>query len=414
MRKIRVGSDFSGVGAFNQALMKLGIDYDEVFACDIDNNARTTFVYNYGEPKYYPKNVYDRLIPDQSLDIYMTSPPCQSFSIAGKRKGENDDRGVLFYNSHEFIKRNKPRFFIFENVEGLLSIDKGGVFGAWIDLLGGKSINGVGNLFPHTNSVPYHIYYKVLNTRDYGIPQNRKRVFIVGIRDDQDNYFKFPVEEKLKLKLKDLLEEEVDEKYYLSEKTVNSLLKHRERHLAKGNGFGFNPIDLDKKAYSGAILTSSSKNSDNFLKVKSNTKKGHEIAKIGDSVNYSFPSSKTRRGRVGKSVAQTLDTSCNIGTFVADMRGDNVLRIRNEGVSPCITASMRAGEQFKLNTGSNPPIHNYKNNRFRRLTPRECFRLQGFPDTFDFSVVSDMQAYKQAGNSITVDVLAKIIKNLKL
>lgn len=128
MKKIKVGSDFSGVGAFNQALQRLGIDYEEVFACDMDKYARQTFIHNYGEPDYYPENVYDREIPKESLDIYMTSPPCQSFSLAGKRKGEDDERGILFYNSHEFIKVNKPRYFIFENVKGLLSDDNGNTF----------------------------------------------------------------------------------------------------------------------------------------------------------------------------------------------------------------------------------------------------------------------------------------------
>ena len=122
---IKVGSDFSGVGAFDQTLKRLIIDYETIFACDMDKYARKTFIHNYGEPKYYPENVYDREIPTKSLDIYMTSPPCQAFSLAGKRKGEDDKRGILFYNSHEFIKKNNPRYFIFENVKGLLSDDGG-------------------------------------------------------------------------------------------------------------------------------------------------------------------------------------------------------------------------------------------------------------------------------------------------
>ena len=111
-KKIRVGSDFSGVGAFNQALNRLGINYDEIFACDMDKYARQSFIHNYGKPKCYPENVYDRKIPKEALDIFMSSPPCQSFSIAGKRKGETDSRGILFYNTHEFIEKNRPRFFL--------------------------------------------------------------------------------------------------------------------------------------------------------------------------------------------------------------------------------------------------------------------------------------------------------------
>ena len=210
---IKIGSDFSGVGAFNQALNRLGIEYDELFACDLDKYARQTFELNYGKPKDFPKDVYEREIPKLSLDIYMTSPPCQAFSMAGKRMGKDDQRGILFFNSLEFIKENKPRYFIFENVKGLLSHykqDKNAVYGRtfqeWINYLGGKSVNGVHTFFPYEDSVPYHIYFQVLNAKHYGIPQNRERVFIIGIRDDEDNDFQFPKPIPLEKRLKDVLE----------------------------------------------------------------------------------------------------------------------------------------------------------------------------------------------------------------
>ena len=225
---IKVGSDFSGVGAFNQALIRLGIKYEEVFACDMDKYARQTFILNYGEPKYYPENVYNRDIPSESLDIFMTSPPCQSFSLAGKRKGEDSKNGVLFYNSHEFIKVNKPRYFIFENVKGLLSDDSGKTFQKWIDYLGGKSVNGNPVIFPHENATPYHVYYQVMNAKHYGVPQNRERIFIIGIRDDSDNDFSFPKPFPLEKRLKDVLESEVDEKYFLSDKMIEYLVKHQD------------------------------------------------------------------------------------------------------------------------------------------------------------------------------------------
>jgi DNA (cytosine-5)-methyltransferase 1 len=217
---IKVGSDFSGVGAFNQALRRLGVEYQEIFACDMDKYARQTFIHNYGEPKYYPTNVYDREIPSESLDIYMTSPPCQAFSLAGKRLGKDDKRGILFFNSLEFIQVNKPRYFIFENVKGLLSDDGGKTFSEWVNLLGGKSVNGLPVLFPYEDSVPYHLYWKVLNAKNHGVPQNRERVFLIGIRDDSDNTFRFPAEEHLTKRLKDVLEEDVDDKYFLSEKMI--------------------------------------------------------------------------------------------------------------------------------------------------------------------------------------------------
>lgn len=226
---IKTGSDFSGVGAFDQALSRLGIEQDKLFACDMDKYARQTYVLNYGEPKYYPENVYDREIPSDSLDIYMTSPPCQSFSLAGKRKGEDSKNGVLFYNSHEFIRKNNPRYFIFENVKGLLSDDGGKTFQRWIDYLGGKSVNGNPVIFPHDEATPYHVYYQVMNAKHYGVPQNRERIFIIGIRDDVDNEFSFPKPFHLVKRLKDVLESEVDEKYFLSEKMMEGLIKSGDK-----------------------------------------------------------------------------------------------------------------------------------------------------------------------------------------
>ena len=266
---IDTGSDFSGVGAFDQALKRLGIDYETIFACDMDKYARQTFIHNYGKPKYYPENVYDREIPSESLDIYITSPPCQAFSLAGKRKGEEDKRGILFYNSHEFIKKNNPRYFIFENVKGLLSDDNGKTFARWIDYLGGKSVNGNPVIFPHEESVSYHVYHKVLNAKNYGVPQNRERVFIIGIRDDPDNNFSFPKEIPLIKRLKDILEENVDEKYYLSDKQIEYMQVSKFEHSNRIH-------DIYK--VSPTLTTMQGGGQEPKIKIKSATSKGYEIA----------------------------------------------------------------------------------------------------------------------------------------
>src|SRR5690554_5902700 len=125
MKQINIGSDFSGIGAFDHAVKRVcdreQIKVNNIFACDMDKFARQAYLANNDAPGYYPTDVYEREITKESLDIYMTSPPCQAFSLAGKRKGKDDERGILFFNSHEFIKKNNPRFFIFENVKGLLS-----------------------------------------------------------------------------------------------------------------------------------------------------------------------------------------------------------------------------------------------------------------------------------------------------
>jgi len=405
---IKVGSDFSGVGAFNQVLIRLGIEYKELFACDMDKYARQTFIHNYGEPEYYPTNVYDRQIPSESLDIYMTSPPCQAFSLAGKRLGKDDKRGILFFNSHEFIQVNKPRYFIFENVKGLLSDDGGKTFQEWVNMLGGKSVNGVPVLFPYDDSVPYHLYWKLLNAKHHGVPQNRERVFLIGIRDDVDNDFQFPKEEHLSKKLKDVLENSVDDKYFLSENTIEKLIDYDIKQKENGNGFGAKFHDINGNM---SALKVGGGGCDDLIKIKSGTAKGYEQAKEGDSINFSVPNSETRRGRVGKGVVQTLDTGCNQGVMIGDYRSDEGFRWRQDGNSHAIMAMMR--DTWKENfTGQNPPIIN-KDYKIRRLTPRECFRLMDFPDTFTWPV-SDSQAYKQAGNSIVVNVLYKIIKNLSL
>lgn len=401
---LKVGSDFSGVGAFNQALIRLGVEYKEVFACDMDKFARETFIHNYGEPEYYPTNVYDRAIPSESLDVYMTSPPCQAFSLAGKRLGKDDKRGILFFNSHEFIQVNKPRFFIFENVKGLLSDDGGKTFQEWVNMLGGKSVNGVPVLFPYEESVPYHLYWQVLNAKHHGVPQNRERVFLIGIRDDVDNRFQFPREEHLTKRLKDVLEDEVDEKYFLSEKMINGFLAHNKRHIEEKNQTGFNWKPKDETEIAACLRANAAlAATDNTIQVKSATSKGYEEATIGDSINFSVPNSETRRGRVGKGVAQTLDTSCNQGVLApinATYRHafDGFKGFDN--MSPTIKSSQGSGNQIIINN-------------IRRLTPRECFRLMDFPDTFTWPV-SDSQAYKQAGNSIVVNVLYKILKQLPL
>lgn len=384
---IKVGSDFSGVGAFNQALMRLGIDYQEVFACDMDKFARQTFIHNYGEPEYYPMNVYDREIPKESLDIYMTSPPCQAFSMAGKRLGKEDARGILFFNSLEFIQGNNPRFFIFENVKGLLSHDKdnkkdkiGRTFKEWIDYLGGKSVNGITTMMPIDGAIPYHLHYKVLNAKKHGVPQNRERVFLIGIRDDQDNTFTWPPEEELTKRLKDVLEDSVDDKYFLSEKMINYVSKDRlgNNNLIVNREIA-NTITFEIKKMQRSIQ-------DNY---------------IMDVMLYNQP-----KQFLINSTSEKIINLGNINPSGIGMNG-NVFDVH--GISPTLWSGHGEGIKIKLK-GIGIQDDNYK---IRRLTPRECFRLMDFPDTFTWPV-SDSQAYKQAGNSIVVRVLEKIINNLPL
>lgn len=407
---IKIGSDFSGVGAFNQALKRLGIEYDELFACDMDKYARQTFELNYGKPKDFPFDVYEREIPKESLDIYMTSPPCQAFSMAGKRLGKEDQRGILFFNSLEFIQENKPRYFIFENVKGLLSHDKqdknaeyGRTFQEWINYLGGKSVNGVHTFFPYEDAVPYHIYFQVLNAKHYGIPQNRERIFIIGIRDDEDNNFQFPKPFPLEKRLKDVLETKVDEKYFLSDTMLTWIDKHREKRSSSGK-YPFTEED----DYTGCITARYNK-------------MGAEDIFIG-AIRGRNPQNPLSRVS-GLPTEQMLEINENgTSNALTTVQKDNVVieMIKTQygkhqqdcfydynGIIGTIPAGTHGNTAYFTQT-----LMPCKQ-RIRRLTPLECFRLMDFNEYFKWNV-SDSQAYKQAGNSICVGLLAAIISKLNI
>ena len=248
----------------------------------------------------------------------------------------------------------------------MLSDDGGRTFQEWVNLLGGKSVNGVPVLFPYDESVPYHLYWQVLNAKHHGVPQNRERVFLIGIRDDADNRFQFPREEHLTKRLKDVLEDDVDDKYFLSEKMIG-YLENRSDNFNNGK------INYrTENDYATAITKSSSSLdiSDNIIKVKYSDKRLNATLK-----KHELPTGKP----------MMLDTYNQ--------------SIHNE--SPALKE----------------PHHNdsrlWDGYQVRKLTPRECFRLMDFPDSFTWPV-SDSQAYKQAGNSIVVNVLYKILKQLPL
>jgi DNA (cytosine-5)-methyltransferase 1 len=419
---ITYGTDFSGAGAFEFALKRVsekkGFKTKNLFACDIDKWVKKSFLANHEEPDNFYSDVYERDIPKNPMDIYVTTPPCQTFSLLGKREGKLDKRGILFFNSLEFIEVNKPRFFIFENVKGLLSHDKsknskskyGKTFSEWINLLGGKSINGINNLFPYPESVPYHLYFRVLNSKHYGVPQNRERVFIVGIRDDVDNNFEWPEKIKKRKHLIEILEKKVDEKYYLTQHQIDYYLKGNEKHKLKNNGFLFEPSDGKKEAK--AITTKAgSRPTDNFIIIPANTKKGFDVMTESDSLNLSNPSSTTRRGRVGVGVLQTLDTHCMQAVIQLNESKES------NGIQPYVQNRIydANGIAPNLDTECGRPkylIENY----LRRLTPLECFRAQDFPDSFVEKAkkegVSDNQLYKQAGNSVTVKLFELILEKL--
>jgi DNA (cytosine-5)-methyltransferase 1 len=403
---IKIGSQFSGVGAFDTALKRLNINFENVYQAEWDKYARKTYLANNEEPEYYVEDVNNTPISEitekhGSLDIVMFSPPCQAFSLAGKRLGKNDPkgRGILFFNSLEFIEQNKPRFFIFENVKGLLSDDGGNTFNEWLNYLGGKSVNGTGTMFPIDGCVPYHIYWKVLNAKDYGVPQNRERVFIVGIRDDKDSFFNFPKVEPLTKRLKDVLEAEVEEKYYLSEKMVN-YLGGAKRSIDFGNK------DTEKAPCLNAVYFKTPTDGFYIEDPKICAMRGRKK----ETENYEQSIELNENG-----VSNSLTTVQKDNLVVEPkIDYDNVnLNYRHhfpgfngfDNLCPTIKSSEGSGNQILIN-------------KIRKLTPIEAFRLMDFPDSLVENArkagVSDSQLYRQAGNSIVVAVLEKIIKNLKL
>lgn len=486
---LEIGSDYSGVGAFEQALNRLGFKYKKTHSCDIDKYSRKTYINNYGTKEdlkilkskdckfvddimyrlfvddnlknptkkdvekanllsekvankfsfYFPWNVYNRNIYEKPLDIYITSPPCQGFSIAGKREGS-----ILFLNSHEFIEKNKPRFFVFENVKGLLSHNKkdkkkefGNTFNQWLNYLGGKSVNGNPVLFPVEESVPYHIYFKVLNAKNFGVPQNRERIFIVGIRDDEDNIFSWPKEESLDKCLKDVLENNVDEKYYLSQKMIQGFVSKRNNNF-QGR---FEPKNGDEKYFNCITTNSGTRKTDNYIfesgYINQDTQASQVHSKEKECPTISAGSHGYANGYISIAAMRGRNPE-NPTSRITGLPTEQILEFNKNGTSNTITTVQKdnlvviqgcgrksQAERIYSTEGVSCPISGgcgglgcktglYKDKtRIRRLTPRECFRLMDFPEEFSWNV-SDSQAYKQAGNSIVVSVLEKIIKKLNL
>lgn len=237
-----------------------------------------------------------------------------------------------------------------ENVKNLVGKKFRAQFDEWCDWL-----DGIG----------YNTYWQVLNAKDYGVPQNRERVFAVSVRKDiDDGNFRFPDKKFLDIRLKEILEDEVDEKYYLSDKILQGFKAHNERHAEKGTGFIFKPRDTDG---------------------------------IASTI------------RANSSLCPTDNAICIQAGSLNHYNYDEMNRVYSaEGCSPTLRTMQGGDRQSRV-------IDSYDNRRVRRLTPHECWRLMGFTDEAFHkaeAVCSNSQLYKQAGNSIVVDVLVGIFKNL--
>lgn len=308
---IRTIDLFAGIGGIRLGFEKAG--FETVFANDFDKNCKVTYDLNFDKPTLFVENI--RNINSQDLpnyDLLLGGFPCQAFSVAGYMQGFNDEkgRGNLFFEIARILKDTKPMGFLLENVKNLQNHDNGRTFNIIIETL---------------NQLGYFVKARVLNSMNYGnVPQTRERVYIVGFLDKEKTMaFDWPAQILLTKKFLDLLEREVDEKYY----------------------------------YNGKPL---------FEKLK----------------NYSISEGSVYQWR------------------------RKYVRQNKKGVCPTLTANMGTG-------GHNVPIIKDAKG-IRKLTPKECFRIQGFPNNFKLpTTLSDSALYMQAGNSVTVPVIEAIANNIK-
>lgn len=346
---LKVATVFSGIGAFEHALDRLDIKHDIEFACDIDKFVKKSYFSNYKitEDKWYNdiKNIDGSRY--KNIDIFVGGSPCQSFSMVGKRKGLDDDRGLLIFEFIRLLTEIKSKVFIFENVRGLLTHDNGNTW----DII----LNEFKNL-------GYDIHYRILNSKDYGIPQNRERLFVVGF--DKQTPFEFPTPIPLNLTMHDMLEDNPNTKYLLPSKGIDFVQK--EKNL--------------KKKYTQI-------NGDIALCQKAN----QQFNWHGDFVDYieKYYLSEKVKEYVLSSGTKNFKSKVETDLDIARPLLSTMSKMHRAGIDNYIT----------------------RKNRLRKLTPRECLRLMGFSDNFIINV-SDTQMYKQSGNSIVVNVLMHIVNNI--
>lgn len=370
---------FAGIGGFRFGMESAG--HECVAFCEIDKFARASYkaIHNTeGEIELHDitQVTDDEIRAIGHVDAICGGFPCQAFSIAGHRRGFEDTRGTLFFEVARFASILKPKYLFLENVKGLLSHDKGNTFEVILSAL---------------DELGYDVEWQVLNSKDFGVPQNRERVFIIGHLRGERGRKVFPIggngatidceqpkinkagniRKKGKSQSGDVVSVDSLAPTLCSTTTQKDPLKI----FLAGNLPGSHEQNgrvYDPNGISPTLNTMQGGDRQPKIRVREATKQGYAEASVGDSVNLSHPNPKTRRGKVGEGVANTIVTGDSQGV-----------------VTP--------------------------NFRIRKLTPRERWRLQGFPDwAFDKAqeVNSNSQLYKQAGNSVTVNVIKEIARYL--
>ena len=368
---INLATLFSGVGAIEYSLKRLNLKTNLVFAGDIDKFCKESYFENY---KIDEKNWHDDVTKFSAkkykykVDLLVGGSPCQSFSMVGKRLGLEDTRGTLFYDFARIVDECKPRVFIFENVKGLINHDKGNTWRVMQDVF---------------EDLGYDIHHQVLNSRDYGIPQNRERIFVVGFRKKTQFIFPEPIE--LKTTMQDFLEDNINSKFYLGDKGVKFVTneKNIKKRFTQING----EVALCQKR------NQQSNWHGDFI--------FEGVEEFQDYDEFIFDVNK---------VEDKYYLSDKVSDYVLNS-GTKNFYAKPETDLPVARALLST--MHKMHRAGVDNYVTYKKGRIRKLTPRECFRLMGFRDDFKITV-SNNQAYRQAGNSIVVDVLIALLKQMDI
>ena len=407
---------FAGIGAQRKALQKAKIEHEVIAISEIDKYAIQSYNAIHGETPNLGDITKIEKIP--KADLWTYSFPCTDISLAGRMSGFEKHSGThssLLWEVQRLLSISiddgtLPKYLLMENVKNLISKKFKPSFDEWCKYL---------------ESLGYKNFYKVLNAKDYGIPQNRERVFMISVRDDNAAY-QFPNEINLDTKLGDYLENDVDEKYYLSTKLINCFTDMKNRNGIL-RGLQFQPKLIFKDEIARTITTrAGTRPCDNFIVepvisldgkviVPQATKDGYAIANVGDGIYANR--CKFKRGVVQKDKIPTLKTSVNDIAVVVTKDSENYIQWKQKG---WFDIECRAYKEDKISGTLNTRGHIKvltNDVAIRRLTPLECFRLMGFDDE-DYQKIkelkiSDTQAYKMAGNSIVVNCLTEIFKKLK-
>lgn len=396
---------FSGIGGFTKGFEDAGFKIGKHYFSEVNKHPIANYKYNFPNAKYIGSVTDISGRNFEGIDIITFGSPCQDFSLAGKRKGLEGERSSLIEYAIKAIADIRPSVFIWENVKGAFSSNSGADF--WAILQAFANIGG------------YRLEWQLLNTKWF-LPQNRERIYLVGHLAERGGSFRpiFPIGEEIGI--------------------------CNKRNSEKLNQIASTLNANDEKSWVG-----------NFINVKSATKNGYEVAENGDSINLSNPNSETRRGRVGKGVAQTLDCSCNQAVMIGAFRGRNpenpksrksglkteqMLEINKEGISNTLTSVQKDNVVISHYGHKNKPAkisqivptlkaesHGHEpmtkqGTNIRRLTEIECERLQGFPDDWTkfgnydgiIKEIPKTQRYKMLGNAVTVRVVEDLAKRITL